>query len=403
MQFRRTVNSEVYLFTVCGGVVCYLYYLSPLHRTAGKPSPSSAYACCSMRWWRARLVPFGALLALASLLLLLPLQDPSPPALPRTTLVPVMAPLHVQAHEPSSPVNEARPTLPPEWTSDKDDEVLPAGAVRTRDRYVPGHTRSHAELCPARGAGTRLVVLVPSAPVYFRQREAVRLTWGHAARRTDITLAFMLGAPPAALRAAVDAEDTLYGDIVEGHYVDNYKNLTLKTLSMLEWFVTYCPLAARLLKADDDMFINVDGVLRFAEAPARSRATRTVWGKVWRNGRPARNASSKFFVPAEEFPGATYPPYANGPAYLVSGDAAGPLLRAALGARWLRMEDVLVTGVAAARARVLRADAPAFLRRRSALAHACELRAALAVHQVSYADQFDLWRKLHDPHVKCPP
>ncbi|XP_063368892.1 beta-1,3-galactosyltransferase 5-like [Cydia amplana] len=372
--------------------------------SAGKPSPSSASACFNMRWWRARVAPLAALLALSALLLLLlPLQDPPPPAPPRVTLVSVQAPLQVQAHDPSSPVNEARPTLPPEWTSDKDDEVLPAGAVRTRDRYVPGHARAHAELCPARGAGTRLVALVPSAPVYFRQREAVRLTWGHAARRADITLAFMLGAPPAALRAAVDAEDKLYGDVIEGHYVDSYGNLTLKTLSMLEWFVTYCPLAARLLKADDDMFINVDGVLRFAEAPARSRAARTVWGKVWRDGRPSRNASSKFFVPAQEFPEATYPPYANGPAYLVSGDAVGELLRAALGVRWLRMEDVLATGVAAARARVLRADAPAFLRRRKDVAHTCALRAALAVHQVSYADQFDLWRKLHDPHVKCPP
>ncbi|XP_063375079.1 beta-1,3-galactosyltransferase 1-like [Cydia amplana] len=356
-----------------------------------------------MWWWRARVAPRAALLALSALLLLLlPLQDPPPTAPSCVTLVSVQAPLQVQAHDPSSPGNEARPTLPPEWTSDMDDEVLPAGAVRTRDRYVPGHARAHAELCPARGAGTRLVALVPSAPVYFRQREAVRLTWGHAARRADITLAFMLGAPPAALRAAVDAEDKLYGDVIEGHYVDSYGNLTLKTLSMLEWFVTYCPLAARLLKADDDMFINVDGVLRFAEAPARCRAARTVWGKVWRGARPSHTASYKCFVPAEEFPEATYPPYANGPAYLVSGDAVGTLLRAALGARWLRMEDVLVTGVAAARARVLRADAPAFWRQCKDVAHPCALRAALAVHQVSYADQFGLWRKLHDPHVKCP-
>ncbi|XP_047999503.1 acetylgalactosaminyl-O-glycosyl-glycoprotein beta-1,3-N-acetylglucosaminyltransferase-like isoform X2 [Leguminivora glycinivorella] len=347
----------------------------------------------SMRCGRARLAPLAALSALTALLLLLPLPPPLLPAPPTA---------RPQGSSTPVTVHEALPTLPPEGSGD-DDEALPSGAVRTRDRYVPGHARAHPELCAARGAGTRLVVLVPSAPAHARQRQAVRLTWGHAGRRADVALAFVLGAPPPELRAALDREDALYGDIIEGRHVDSYGNLTLKTLSMLEWFATHCPLAARLLKADDDTFVNVEGVLRFAEAPARRGAARAVWGKVWRAGRPVRNASSKFFVPAEEFPGAVYPAYANGPAYLVAGGAAGALLRAALGSRWLRMEDVLVTGVAAERARVRRADAPAFLRRRKDVAHACALRAALAVHEVSFADQFDLWRKLHDPLVKCPP
>lgn len=51
-----------------------------------------------------------------------------------------------------------------------------------------------------------------------------------------------------------------------------------QTLSMLEWADTYCPRAPRLLKTDDDMFINVPRLLDFAAKTAN--VTNTIWGKV---------------------------------------------------------------------------------------------------------------------------
>ncbi|XP_045506904.1 beta-1,3-galactosyltransferase 5-like isoform X2 [Colias croceus] len=272
------------------------------------------------------------------------------------------------------------------------------GVVLTRDLYEAGHERPHPELCPALGARVQLVVLVTSAPGHRAARDAVRLTWGHYAARRDVAFAFVLGAPPAELRAALDAEDALYGDLVVGRFVDSYSNLTLKTLSMLEWADTYCPRAPRLLKTDDDMFINIPRLLRFAAA--RANATNTIWGKVIKKSLPKRTTKSKYYVSPAQFPGKVFPDFATGPAYLVTRDAWGALLAAAWGERYLRLEDVFVTGVLAARRGVRRRHAPEFLNKKVA-AHPCAVQRAVSIHMVQFHEQFDLWRKLLDGKTKC--
>ncbi|KAI8431476.1 hypothetical protein MSG28_015992 [Choristoneura fumiferana] len=288
---------------------------------------------------------------------------------------------------------------------------LPPRTPPRRPPPAPAPAPAHAAqpavavvLCPALGARVRLLILVSSAPAHAAAREAVRLTWGHAALRSDVALGFVLGAPPPAaepgLRAALDREDALYGDLIEGRSVDSYSNLTLKTLSMLEWAATYCPRAPRLLKTDDDMFINVGRLLRFADAPQRRNASGTVWGKVARRSRPARAPHSKYFVPPAQFPGAVFPDFATGPAYLVTADAARRLLAAAPAQRYLRLEDVFVTGVLAARLGVRRVHAPEFYNKRVA-PHPCAVQRGLAIHMVRYHEQFDLWRKLQDGKTKC--
>ncbi|KAH9640885.1 hypothetical protein HF086_000790 [Spodoptera exigua] len=272
--------------------------------------------------------------------------------------------------------------------------------VLVRDVYVAGHERPHPELCPALGARLRLLVLVTSAPAHAAARDAVRLTWGHYAARADVALAFVLGAPPDALRPALAAEDALYGDLVVGRSVDSYSNLTLKTLSMLEWADTYCPRAPRLLKTDDDMFINVPRLLEFAAAPGRANATRTIWGKVVRRSLPKRTTKSKYYLSPLQFPARVLPDFATGPAYLLTADCVAPLLAAAPAERYVRLEDVFVTGVLAARLGLRRTHAPEFYNKKVA-PHPCAVQRGLAIHMVRYHEQFDLWRKLLDGKTKC--
>ncbi|CAH0715114.1 unnamed protein product, partial [Brenthis ino] len=362
----------------------------------------------------------AALAALGALLLLLlarsapapaprprPRPAPPPPAPPAVPPAPPSAPLVADASTarlinatvrvgnatlpPSPPSPPARPAPPP---------AAPAGPrpVLTRELYVAGHERPHAELCPALGARLRLLVLVTSAPAHAAARDAVRLTWGHYAARRDVALAFVLGTPPPALRASLDAEDALFGDLIVGRFVDSYSNLTLKTLSMLEWTDTYCPRVPRLLKTDDDMFINVPRLLRFMTA--RENATRTIWGKVVRKSLPKRTTKSKYYVSPLQFPGKVFPDFATGPAYLVTADAVRPLLEAAAPEPYLRLEDVFVTGVLAAKLRLRRQHAPEFYNKKVA-AHPCAVQRGIAIHMVQYHEQFDLWRKLLDGKTKC--
>lgn len=311
---------------------------------------------------------------------------PSPPAAPARPAPSTAAPPASTAAERA---NQSRPRPSPA------PRVLLTGEL-----YEAGHSRPHPELCPQLGARLRLLILVASAPAHAAARDAVRLTWGAFARRRDVALAFVLGAPPAALRAALDAEDALYGDLVVGNSVDSYSNLTLKTLSMLEWADAYCPRAPRLLKTDDDMFINVPRLLQFAAAPRRANATRTVWGKVRRKSLPVRTAKSKYYLSPRQFPARVLPDFATGPAYLLTADAVRPLLREAPAQPYVRLEDVFVTGVLGARLRLRRQHTPEFYNMKVA-AQPCVVQRGFAIHMVRYHEQFDLWRKLLDGRAKC--
>lgn len=323
-----------------------------------------------------------------------PSERPLPAAEHKSPGTAVVRPVSEAAAAP------AEAAAAPVATSNRTAPAHDPHLVYVSDVYVSGHERPHPELCPSLGARLRLLILVTSAPSHAAARAAVRLPWGHYAARADVAIAFVLGAPPPALRDALRAEDELYGDLIVGRFVDSYSNLTLKTLSMLEWADTYCPRAPRLLKTDDDMFINVGRLLEFAAAPARANATLTVWGKVVRRSLPKRTTKSKYYVSPAQFPGKVFPDFATGPAYLLTADCVRPLLAAAPGAPFLRLEDVFVTGVLAARLHIRRAHAPEFYNKKVA-PHPCAVQRGLAIHMVRYHEQFDLWRKLLDGKTKC--
>lgn len=138
-------------------------------------------------------------------------------------------------------------------------------------------------------------------------------------------------------RALKDEQHT-WGDLIVAKSPDGYPMLGLKTLHMLEWVLLYCPLAPRLLKTDDDVFVNMPYLLQFISDTAGGRGA--VWGTVEAKGTPERE-----HVPTSIYPYPIYPPHARGAAYLMTTDLVLPLLRAALGAPYLPHEAVLVTGM----------------------------------------------------------
>ncbi|XP_052749453.1 beta-1,3-galactosyltransferase 5-like [Galleria mellonella] len=355
---------------------------------------------------RSHVAALGAVGALVLLLLarLPPPARPRPPPAPASTAAPSTTtnrtappPAPLVHTPPPSPKPAPAPAPAPAPLGPKPAQP---GPVITNDVYVAGHEKPHPELCPALGGRLRLLMLVTSAPSHAAARDAVRLTWGHYAARADVALAFVLGVPPDKMRPAVDAEDALYGDIIIGRFMDSYSNLTLKTLSMLEWVDTYCPRVPKILKTDDDMFINVPKLLDFASAPSRVNATKTIWGKVVKKSLPKRTTRSKYYVSPLQFPGKVFPDFATGPAYLMTADAIRMLLAAAPSERYLRLEDVFVTGVLANKLGIKRQHAPEFYNKKVA-AHPCAVQRGVAIHMVRYHEQFDLWRKLLDGKTKC--
>lgn len=212
-------------------------------------------------------------------------------------------------------------------------------------------------------------------------------------------MAFVLGATNIqSIEDSLEAESYMYSDIIRGRFIDSYNNLTLKTISSLEWVDTYCSRASFVLKTDDDMFINVLRLMSFIEKHQSNE--RVIYGRLAKKWKPIRNKRSKYYVSPQQYFPSVFPQFTTGPAYLISGTAIHDLYTKALAQTYLKLEDVFTTGIVAQLVNVKRIHVNEFLNRRIAF-NPCNLRKAISIHMVKANEQFDLWKKLMDTNTKC--
>ncbi|KAG5341871.1 B3GN5 glucosaminyltransferase, partial [Acromyrmex heyeri] len=265
--------------------------------------------------------------------------------------------------------------------------------------YEAGHIVSIPERCPNLGKDMDLVMIVMSAPTHLEARTAIRQTWGHFGQRSDMSVLFMLGTTlDSRVETILRKEQNMYNDVIRGRFLDSYSNLTLKTISTLEWVDTYCSKVKYLLKTDDDMFINVPRLLAFVYKHVKDR--NVIFGRLARKWKPIRNRKSKYYVSQAQFQQSVFPDFTTGPAYLLSSDTVRRLYDAALDQTYLKLEDVFTTGIVAHRLGIKRSHANEFLNKRIQYT-ACNIQRGISIHMVKYSEQFDLWKKLLDGKSKC--
>ena len=188
-----------------------------------------------------------------------------------------------------------------------------------------------------------VVLVVPVAPHNRADRDIVRSTWGgeSSALGRAVTMVFLLGVQGGEEGEKVQdqllEESKQHGDLIQSSFLDCYKNLTIKTMVMLEWLDAYCPGAAYAMKIDADMFLNVPNLVRMlVDAPKTNYMT----GLVERGAEVHRDPGSKWYVPVELYPQDTYPRYALGLGYVLSLDLPAKLLEASRLVGALYLEDV---------------------------------------------------------------
>ena len=121
-----------------------------------------------------------------------------------------------------------------------------------------------------------LLIVVISAPRKVDYRSAIRHTWGRGLSPEDnaifrvqrkynnttlVQTVFLLGeSKDPETKDLVEKEAIYYGDVIVGSFMDTYKNLTMKTKFGLQWAAQQCHFQY-FLKTDDDVFINIRGLL----------------------------------------------------------------------------------------------------------------------------------------------
>lgn len=163
------------------------------------------------------------------------------------------------------------------------------------------------------------------------------------------------------LERQLKEESTLYGDILQFNFTDDYYNLTLKTVSILRWTALHCSGARFLLKLDDDVFLRLGPFLTRVANLSSDR--RTLYGILRTGSTVLRNPKWKWSIATRFWPYQHYPTFLVGE-YLIPVSEAVELYAAVVSnpiidtLPALPYEDVYVTGVLAEKAKLSRAAFP---------------------------------------------
>lgn len=208
--------------------------------------------------------------------------------------------------------------------------------------------------------GHKLIIVVLSSVTNKPARMAIRDTWGASASSLGVNVFFFLGTTlNEQIQLDIEEENDEYGDLLQCSVIDQYYNLTLKSLAMMNWVASQCSSGPVkfVLKIDEDMILNINSLLNFTKTI--ENRSRLMVGKLGHRLRPFRNIKSKYYVSEEVFSESIYPDFLAGPGYLFTVDVARLLYTTAMeDNKQLFLEDVYLTGMVAQRSHITRMHNP---------------------------------------------
>ncbi|XP_046583658.1 beta-1,3-galactosyltransferase 5-like [Haliotis rubra] len=250
---------------------------------------------------------------------------------------------HSSYHDVTQPSTQSDTTdlnLGLDLTDDKLKEYVTSGVVMNDFKFLV-----NSDVCKS-AQSVYVLVIVPSKPTNLDERTAIRQTWGSRFKmEVNLKLVFLLGLEASHVDNQLAEEQKTHADIVQGNFIDSYKNLTLKTVAMLQWSRQFCPLARYVMKVDDDVFLETDNLL--SKLNLLDTESRFILGYTDIADTPIRNSTNKWYVSFEQYPFTQFPRFVHGPAYVISGDLVADLFKIARHAPPIHLEDVYVTGLCA--------------------------------------------------------
>ncbi|KAM4597238.1 beta-1,3-galactosyltransferase 2-like [Fundulus diaphanus] len=250
-----------------------------------------------------------------------------------------------------------------------------------------------------------VVLIVQVAPRNRAHRDVIRSTWGSEklVQGQEVRLFFLLG-----MQTGDDAqqvhqqllqESKEHHDLIQSNFVDCYKNLTIKTMVMLEWLNSFCSSAPFAMKIDSDMFLNVPNLVALLlKAPRTNYMT----GLVEHEAPLSRDPSSKWYVPEDLLSDAFYPPYALGLGYILSLDLTKKLIEASRHVKALYIEDAYL-GLCMKHLGIRPTDPPnGFLFHIKPLRYRrCDYSKLIATTTEENMDRVQIWRDFKKPGRYC--
>ncbi|XP_056125757.1 beta-1,3-galactosyltransferase 2-like [Rhinichthys klamathensis goyatoka] len=187
-----------------------------------------------------------------------------------------------------------------------------------------------------------VVVIIPVAPENFEARKAIRITWGSEKLVRDrvVLVLFLLGSRSGneTLQEQLQNESQQYQDLLQSNFQDSYRNLTIKTMVMMEWLSKKCQQASYAAKVDADVLLNMNNLINMLVSLKKLQHN-YITGLVLSGNSVLRDPSNKFYVPHDVYPKSRYPPYPLGMCYIFSMDLPEKILQVSRHIRPIFIED----------------------------------------------------------------
>ena len=182
------------------------------------------------------------------------------------------------------------------------------------------------DVCPLNET-VNFLLIVHSATGHSEQRQTIRRTWANRAllQAFNGRLVFILGTPNTkAKHAQIKRESNKFGDIIQGNFIDTYRNLTNKAVLGIRWITENCRQVRYVLKFDNDVFINSIRIFEYlsntTDQPWASRAI--ICYRVRKDRALIQRSEGKWKVDENEFKNRTHWPvtFCRGFFVIMTGD-----------------------------------------------------------------------------------
>lgn len=217
---------------------------------------------------------------------------------------------------------------------------------------IPSYNNRYEMKCSPVCSNALFIYIVQTATKHFLQRSIIRQTWGnkYLFKENTFELVFLLGKPKnESVQKLLKQEQYFHHDLVQGTFLDSYKNLTHKSVLGLRWVTENCPGVKFIIRVDDDVFVNTFKLIELLDKKY-ANVTREMIGKVFPTGHGIiQRSSGKWKVDNDEFKNMTrYPfPYLNGPFGIITSDLIVELFAASKLVNFFWIEDVYIYGLLA--------------------------------------------------------
>ncbi len=195
------------------------------------------------------------------------------------------------------------------------------------------------------------LVMVPVSATQegYTRRQAIRKTWGknNFFEQFNSRTIYLLGnTNNSGQQAQIEEENKQFHDIIQADFKDSYHNLTMKILMGMKWTITHCSLARYIIRANDDVFIDIMHLVKML-VTTFSKVTRTMLGVVLKA--PILRDSQlcgKWCVSVHDHPNMEqYPLFYQGSIYITTFDILSDLYTTALTLNYFWIEDIFITGL----------------------------------------------------------